>query len=224
MIRVALIASTGGAVYRSSCAYSAWLRERIVGVLSDRPCGALDAASTFGHAASKIEWENRSNFSARALEHLHTWRADLVVSFFTRILTAPLLEAYAGRLVNFHPSLLPACPGMNGFKDSLRSGALFLGSTVHLVDGGTDTGAPLIQAYFARDPSLNETQLRHQIFVHQCQCLIQLVRWYEDGRVRADGRKAQIDQARFDAGAFAPALDDPEAIKFRTVMPVAKLS
>lgn len=219
MIRVALIASTSGAVYRTSCEYSAWLRERIVGVVSDRPCGALDVANRFGHATSCINWTGHDAFSSQALEQVRAWRAGLVVSFFTRFLTLPLLEAYAGRLVNFHPSLLPACPGRHGFEDSLRSGALFLGSTVHLVDAGIDTGVPLIQACFPRDRSSNATQLRHHVFVHQCQSLLQLVRWYEEGRVHGHGHDVHVADARFDGGAFAPTLDDPEAIAFTVPMP-----
>ena len=212
MIRVGLIASTGGAVYRECCRRSPYLRERISHVIVDRPCGALDVAKEYGHANTVLPWVGRRDFSSRVLSRLQKERIGIAFSFFTRILGAPLLDAYAGRLLNFHPSLLPACPGMRGFEMTLHSGALFVGSTVHLVDSGVDTGLPVLQACFPRAPQFTKEQLRHRIFMQQCKSLIQVVRWYEDGRVKVMQDVVRIAGSSYEIGEFSPALDDDEAI------------
>ncbi|MDA1381029.1 formyltransferase family protein [Plesiomonas shigelloides subsp. oncorhynchi] len=72
----------------------------------------------------------------------------LFISFYTRLLSDVFLKAHPHRVINFHPSILPACPGMDGFGDTLKSGALFIGSTVHFIDEGMDTGKPILQAAF----------------------------------------------------------------------------
>lgn len=81
-------------------------------------------------------------------------------------------------MINFHPSILPACPGMDGFGDTLKSGALFIGSTVHFIDEGMDTGKPILQAAFPRNPGESITKLRHRVFLQQVISLLQVVDWF----------------------------------------------
>ena len=59
---------------------------------------------------------------------------------YMRMLKAPLLDAFAGRIINIHPSLLPLFPGLDAWKQALAGGATEAGCTVHYVDGGMDTG------------------------------------------------------------------------------------
>ncbi len=82
----------------------------------------------------------------RYIETLRRHGAEVVaLAGFMRIVKPALLAAYAGRIVNIHPSLLPAFPGLEAWKQALRSGAKTSGCTVHLVDSGTDTGPVLVQ-------------------------------------------------------------------------------
>lgn len=210
-MKVAVVASTQGSVYRETCRRNPFVRSVIGQVVSDRPCGALVAAAEFGHARVLIDERNGEVFSSRLCEHLQATNVDVVVSFFTRLFRAPVVDAFAGRLVNFHPSILPACPGMDGFGDTLRSGALFVGSTVHFVDSGVDTGLPLLQACIPRDPSLSETELRHRVFVQQCRSLVQVLRWFDEQRVRPQW--PPVAHASYVPAEFAPNLDSRDAIE-----------
>jgi len=82
----------------------------------------------------------------RAIELVREHGADFIVlAGFMRILKQGLLEAFAGRIVNIHPALLPAFPGLASWKQALNYGAKVAGCTVHFVDAGIDTGPVIVQ-------------------------------------------------------------------------------
>ncbi len=82
----------------------------------------------------------------RYIEALRAYGADLIaLAGFMRIIKERLLAAFEGRIVNIHPSLLPAFPGLAAWKQALEYGVKVTGCTVHLVDAGTDTGPILVQ-------------------------------------------------------------------------------
>lgn len=76
----------------------------------------------------------------------------VVLAGFMRLVKAPLLTAFPGRIVNIHPSLLPAFPGLRAWEQALAAGVRETGCTVHLVDAGMDTGKPLAQARVPVEP------------------------------------------------------------------------
>src|SRR5690606_6028504 len=130
--------------------------------------------------------EGNDSFSSKLLSVLADSKIDVLISFYTRLLVGQLLDEVEGRIINFHPSILTACPGMRGFEDSVQSGARILGSTVHFVDSGIDSGKPLLQTHFYRAPGMDSEELRDRIFVQQCKSLVQVVRWFEEGRIRIE--------------------------------------
>ena len=82
----------------------------------------------------------------RLVDVLRAARVDWVIlAGYMRMVKAPLLEAFGGRIVNIHPSLLPAFPGLEAWKQALAAGVGETGCTVHLVDAGMDTGKILGQ-------------------------------------------------------------------------------
>ena len=90
---------------------------------------------------------DRAAWNVALAEAVAAYEPDWVVcSGFMRILGAPLLEAFPGRIVNTHPALLPSFPGAHGVRDALAYGVKVTGCTVHLVDAGVDTGPILAQA------------------------------------------------------------------------------
>jgi phosphoribosylglycinamide formyltransferase 1 len=173
--RIVWVGSTGGAVL-SQLLPLPEVQAATLEVVSDRPCGFLDVARRFSTPAVLLPATSGSAFSA-LLHERHANRRDvLFVSFYTRLFNGEFLQAQAGRILNFHPSLLPAFKGMRGFEDTWASGATEMGSTVHWVDAGMDTGPIFMQQALPIDRSQPMAQARHQLFllqVQQAQALVQ---------------------------------------------------
>jgi phosphoribosylglycinamide formyltransferase-1 len=129
------------------------LPAEVVLVLSDVPdAGILARARELGIPAQYLPpgpFRAKLDDAAEAayIAALRAARVDLVVlAGFMRILKAPLLRAFPQRIVNIHPSLLPAFPGLEAWKQALDYGVKVTGVTVHLVDHGVDTGPIVAQA------------------------------------------------------------------------------
>ena len=129
------------------------LEAEIALVLSDNPeAYILERARVAGLAAEVIDCRGfRSKFpdeaqaeTARAL--LDAGVELVCLAGFMRLLRAPLLEPFAGRIINIHPSLLPAFPGLEAWAQAVEAGATESGCTVHYVDAGMDTGPVIAQA------------------------------------------------------------------------------
>lgn len=212
-MRFAAICSTGGSVLRYACAADPFVAERLCGIVTDRPCGAEALGAERGVPVVRIE-ATGDEFGDRAAAALEELGAGLVVVFFTRILRGALLRRFDGRLVNFHPSILPAFPGLHGVEDALAAGVKVLGTTVHLVDDGVDTGPIVCQTSFPVG-GLSPTEVRHQVFVDQVRCLVQLVHWADEGRLRLAGRRVEVARAAIPADArYVPPLEVDAALAF----------
>ena len=123
----------------------------MVGVVSDRrKASALafaDARAIPTRVVPLSKGDDRDLWNDSLAETVASLAPDLVVlAGFMRVLGAPLLELFPGRIVNVHPALLPAFPGHNGPQDALAGGVRVSGCTVHLVDAGVDTGPIIAQA------------------------------------------------------------------------------
>lgn len=134
-------------------------RARVVGIFSDTP-GAriLELGPRFGVPATFLDpGPFRTKFSPEReqawADALRASGADLIVlAGLMRVLKAPLLDAFPGRIINLHPSLLPAFPGLDGIGQAWRAGAAESGCTVHWVNAKIDDGAHLGQARVQRLP------------------------------------------------------------------------
>lgn len=141
----------------------------VVLVLSDRPrARALDVACQAGVEAYHVPFPDRPSFEAKAIERLSSAAVDLVcLAGFMRLLSADFVERYEGRMLNIHPSLLPAFRGLHPQRQALRSGALVSGCTVHFVDAGVDTGATLLQRQVDVLPTDSEESLSERILAEE---------------------------------------------------------
>ena len=121
---------------------------------------------------------------------LHRHEADIVaLAGFMRIVKQGLLDAYPGRIVNIHPSLLPAFPGLHAWKQALAYGVKVTGCTVHLVDAGTDTGPIVVQRSVpVLDDDTPET-LHARIQVEEHVAYPEALRRLAAGTLRLDGRR-----------------------------------
>lgn len=119
----------------------------VVLVLSDNPeAYALKRAERWGVEAVALPWRGRRAFEGEALALLEARRIDLVLlAGFMRLLSPGFVEAWYGRLLNIHPSLLPDYPGLHVHRRVLEAGEKETGSTVHFVDQGMDTGPIVLQ-------------------------------------------------------------------------------
>jgi len=125
-------------------------------LVCDQPgAGCLERADRLGIPYAIVDRKNfaktltpgRAEYEAAIVELLEPINPDLIVlAGYMRIIGPTLLGAYPGKIINIHPSLLPAFPGLDGIGDALAYGAKVLGVTVHRVDAGVDTGPILDQA------------------------------------------------------------------------------
>lgn len=129
------------------------LEAEVALVLSDRPeAYILERARQRGLPTGLIDcYGLRTKFpelaQQKAVEALQHARVDLVcLAGFMRLIGAPLLTAYPSRILNIHPSLLPAFPGLEAWRQAIEAGVAETGCTVHLVDAGMDTGPVILQA------------------------------------------------------------------------------
>ncbi len=124
---------------------------RVAAVLSNRAdAGGLDFAKARGIATQVLnhkEFDSREAFDAELARRIDAYAPDLVLlAGFMRILTPAFADHYAGRLLNIHPSLLPAFPGLHTHERALAAGCRFVGATVHQVTSELDVGPILEQA------------------------------------------------------------------------------
>ena len=154
--RVAVLASGRGsnlvALHRACAA--ADYPAKIVGVVSDRAgAGALGYASEQGLPSAAIErkpGEPKAAHEARIGEALSEWQAEIVcLAGYMRVLSAEFVGRWRGRMLNIHPSLLPAFPGLDTHRRALERGCRVHGCTVHFVTAGVDEGPIVDQAWLA---------------------------------------------------------------------------
>ncbi len=123
-----------------------WVKGVIAAVLTDRECQASAFADSVGLVKRCINFDDQNQ--AQLLEELARISPDIVVTTVHKILCGAVVDAYRGRLINLHYSLLPAFGGLIGdrpVRAAIEYGARFTGATVHLVDESIDGGRPLIQ-------------------------------------------------------------------------------
>jgi len=160
------------------------------------------------------DYADRPSFDAALATALRDAGASWVVlAGFMRIITSTLLDAFPGRVVNIHPSLLPAFPGISAQAQALAHGARITGCTVHLVDPGTDTGPILAQAAVPiRDDDTEET-LSERLLRREHELLLLTLRAIADGRLSIEPAHGPGGRARVRLVGVPTALGvvDPDA-------------
>jgi phosphoribosylglycinamide formyltransferase 1 len=116
----------------------------------------------------------------------------VVLAGYMRVLSPAFVAAYAGRILNVHPSLLPAFPGRDAIGDALRYGVRVSGVTVHFVDDGVDTGPVLLQEPVAVAYNDTPSALAERMHEVEHRLLGRAVRLVRDGRVEVNGRRVLI--------------------------------
>lgn len=140
---------------------------------------------------TKLEGEAEANY----LAFLQANGAEIIVlAGFMRIIKQGLLQAYRNRILNIHPALLPAFPGMASWRQALDYGAKVAGCTVHFVDEGTDTGPIIVQRAVKVLEDDTAESLHARIQVEEHQAYPEALGLIAAGRVSIEGRRVQIAQ------------------------------
>ena len=187
MIKIAVLVSGSGSNLQALI--DANLSGQIVGVISNKPeAYALERAQKAGIATSVIEhkqYPNREAFDDVMHQQLLDWDVDLVVlAGFMRILSAKFVQAWEGKMVNIHPSLLPHYKGMHTHQRVLNTGDVFHGCTVHYVTAELDAGQALAQGVLKVNVHDNASSLASRVHVLEHVIYPQVVEWICTGAIQ----------------------------------------
>ena len=167
-----------------ACAVERW-NARIAAVISNRPdASGLAYANQRGINTSVVDHRDhpdRESFDQALAAAIDAHAPDLVVlAGFMRILTPGFVGRYAGRMLNIHPSLLPAFPGLHTHQRAIDAGCKLAGATVHWVTADLDGGPILAQAVVAVQPADTEDDLARRVLAMEHRLYPRVVRWCVD--------------------------------------------
>ncbi|HTV44199.1 MAG TPA: phosphoribosylglycinamide formyltransferase [Stellaceae bacterium] len=164
-------------------------------VISNRGDAAgLARAAVAGIPATVIDERDRARFAEAADRLLRRHAVGLVcLAGFMRLLDHGLVAAWRDHMVNIHPSLLPAFPGLHAQRQALAAGVRFAGCTVHFVRAETDRGPILAQAVVAVHPDDDEESLSARILAAEHRLYPSAVRLIAEGRTRIVGDRVEVE-------------------------------
>ena len=193
---------------------SAKLPCRIAAVISNRAdAQGLEIARQHGIATRVVEhrdYADRAAFDTALAEVIDSYQPDFVVlAGFMRILTTEFVEHYRGRLINIHPSLLPAYAGMNTHERALQDGVKIHGCTVHFVTPDLDHGPIIIQAAVSVLGHDTAQTLAARVLKEEHHIYAQAIRWLcaEQVRLNADGKVVSMRPQHPGSALIAPNME-----------------
>jgi len=143
------------------------------------------------------DYKTRAAFDQTLLAALRSHQVDLLVlAGFMRVLGDEVIAAFPQRVINIHPTLLPAFPGVHAHKQTADYGVKVAGCTVHFVDTGIDTGPIIAQAAVVVQDDDDEEALRARILVEEHRLLPAVVRAIAERRVIVEGRRVRVLAAK----------------------------
>ncbi len=160
----------------------------------------LERAKALGVRAEVLDHRpfiSRDQYDEALVALLSKHKIELIcLAGFMRLLTPRFLKAFPQKVMNVHPALLPAFPGMHGVKQALDYGVKVTGCTVHFVDQGTDTGPVIAQAAQPVLEGDTEDTLAARIHADEHRLYPLAVRWYAEGRLKLEGRRVRVLEAK----------------------------
>ena len=158
----------------------------------------LDRAKAAGVPAVVVDHrpfgKDRETFEQAMLKVLRDKRVELVVfGGFMRLVSASFIRAFPDRIINIHPSLLPAFPGAHAHRDAIAAGVKVSGCTIHFVDASVDGGPIILQRAVPVHEDDTEDSLAARILEQEHIFLPLAVRLFAEGRLHVEGRRVRID-------------------------------
>ena len=185
---------------------------RVAGVIANRPqAEGIQLAAARGIPTAIVDhrqFADRDAFDMALADRIDAFAPDLVVlAGFMRILTDVFVARFTGRLINIHPSLLPAYPGLHTHRRALEDGVRVHGCTVHFVTPALDHGPIIIQAAVPVLDGDDEAILAQRVLAEEHRVYTLAVRWFAEGRLTIrDGRVQVAGQHRASEALHAPVL------------------
>jgi phosphoribosylglycinamide formyltransferase-1 len=170
------------------------LEAEIVLVLSNvQDAPALERSKKHGLDAVFVDvktFSNKAEFDQELVDRLKAKEVDLVcLAGYMKILSDNFIEAFAGKIINIHPSLLPAFPGLHPQRQALEHGAKISGCTVHFVDTGVDTGPIILQSAVPVLDDDDEASLSARILEKEHELYPEAIRLISENRLTLNGRQ-----------------------------------
>jgi phosphoribosylglycinamide formyltransferase-1 len=181
-----------------ACAAEGW-PARVAAVVSNRAdAEGLAVARSLGIATEVVDHRahaSRDDFDAALAAAIDRHAPDiLALAGFMRILGRSFVERHAGRMLNVHPSLLPAFPGLHTHRRAIEAGCCVAGATVHFVTADLDHGPIVAQAAVPVLPGDDEAALSARVLAREHVLYPRALRWIVEGRVRVEGQRVvQLD-------------------------------
>jgi phosphoribosylglycinamide formyltransferase 1 len=212
-LRVAVLASGRGSNLQSiiDAIEAGQVHAQIVAVISNKKDAvALERARKHGLKDLFVDPkpfagrpDSREAYDRSLLEVLQQHTVELVLlAGYMKIVTVVLVNAYANRMMNIHPSLLPSFPGLDVQKKAIDWGCKLAGCTVHFVTEGVDEGPIIIQAAVPILDDDTPDTLAARILVQEHKIYPRAVQLFAEGRLRVDGRRVLVDAAKPDGEAI----------------------
>ncbi len=209
-VQIAVLISGSGSNLQAildSC-QSGYINADICLVLSNRQDAyGLERAKAAGITTRVLDhrgFDSREDYDSALVSTLTGFSPDLVVlAGFMRILTPVFTDAFAGKLINIHPSLLPKYPGLHTHRRALQNGDAEQGATVHFVTDELDGGPAILQGRVAIQPDDNEDSLASRVLTEVEHKIYPLaVKWFVEQRLEMRDGKAWLDGELLDISGF----------------------
>lgn len=140
------------------------------------------------------DFKHRVDFDAAISQQIEHFAAELVVlAGFMKLFQPPFVRKYRNRILNVHPTLLPAFPGAHPVADTLAYGVKVAGVTVHFVDEGVDSGPIIAQTAVPVFDTDDEESLHARIQIEEHKLYPQVIKWYAQGKLKIEGRNVCVE-------------------------------
>ncbi|MFW6149592.1 MAG: phosphoribosylglycinamide formyltransferase [Atribacterota bacterium] len=196
MIRIAVLASGRGSNLQAiiDAIQSGQINGKVEIVISDNPDAyALERAKKYQIdtlVAYFKQFKNKQEYEQKILEHLEKYNIDLIVlAGYMRLLSSRFIKKYRYCIINIHPALLPAFPGLHAQRQALEYGVKVSGCTVHFVDEGMDTGPIILQKAVEVKQSDNEEILSDRILKYEHQLLPKAIQLFAENKIQIRNNK-----------------------------------
>jgi len=211
-MRLGFLVSGRGRLFGAVCqaAERGILGSEVVVCVVDRPCEAIQMAQDWHVPVTLVkrkDYSSREEFSDKVLEVLVQHGVDLVLLTFDSLLSGSLLRSFEGRIVNFHPALLPAFKGFKALQSAVDTKVTIGGGTLHLVDETMDGGRIILQWAVPLYPHDNSASYGLRVFEQGSLGVIQAVKWFEEGRVKVSPNGVAIEGGTYGTLPHNPALE-----------------